>query len=170
MNGNEAEFQEAIRLIRKFFPESKAFISAEGGIDIYSFIRGMSICGLKEDYSCEHFGVPPGPNLGLHEKGGFLGSPSEILKRLLEHAEFSPSGRVIIIPDAVAQSAWSLTGLRPVVCDFKRVFERIEEMGDYLDSGSCDSIFVFESGEAIAVDHDNRVFWAKSKERMRKRQ
>jgi hypothetical protein len=156
----EPEIREAIRLINKFFPESKGFVTAQMGISIWNFVQAMKLGDFQEDYSCEPFGVPPGPALGLDKKGGFQGDDDIIFARLLSHAGFSPSGRCVIIPDAIGRG-WSTASLKPIICDQKMAGQRIAEL-DCLFNQSDDSLFIFESGEAMAVDHDHRFYWSTS--------
>ncbi len=166
-NGNDGqwnapEVMEALRLINKFFPESKGFLTNETGIGIWNFISAMKLAEFGADFSCEPYGVPPGPDLGLSQKGGLDGDVKAVFARLLDHAGFSPSGRCVIIPDALGYKGWSQENLKPIVCHHKMAAQRIDELEFCLFDHSHDSLFIFESGEALAVDHDNRVYWAKS--------
>jgi hypothetical protein len=162
-------YAEAVRLIHKFFPESRSVFLVESrkgrsriGIDF--FIEAMVFCGLKSDFS-SGVQIPPGPDLGLDKKGGFQGEYDEVLDRLLSHTNFSPSGRAVIIPDVTGQRAWSRCRETPFVCDCKMAGHRLVDLdSEHMFLGtSYDSLIVFESGEALAIDHDNRFFWAKSK-------
>ncbi|MEN7552006.1 hypothetical protein AAG747_29090 [Rapidithrix thailandica] len=164
-------FEEALRLIHKFFPESRSVFSKERGMDIYNFVAAMKFCDCKLDVSCDPFGIPSKPDLGLNKKGGFNGEYDIIFERLLNHANFLPSGRCVIIPDTINENAWSKHPVIPIVCDWKMAGQRIKELesGDLFRATSFDSLFVFESGEAMGVDHDNRFFWAKSKKRKYKK-
>lgn len=40
MNGSDPAFVEAARLVREFFPESKAFITSDIGLDWDAFLGG----------------------------------------------------------------------------------------------------------------------------------
>ena len=161
---NYEKFEEAIRLIHKFFPESKSNFSKEVGIGIYKFLESVRECNFYLDVSCDPFLIPPEPDLGLGKKGGFNGGIAEVLNRLLDHASFSPLGRCVIIPDVVPESAWHKYPQLPIICDSRKVPERIWELdsAEVFSNASYDSLFVFESGEAMGVDHDLRFFWAKS--------
>lgn len=155
------ETLEAVRLINKFFPESKGFINAEQGIQVYEFVRAMKLTNPQQDFSCDsHNTIPQNISPSLEDKGGFCGDAETILARLLEHSGFTPSGRCLIIPDALGKGS-SDVKYNPIVCDCKKLTERVEELDCMFDNMS-DSIFVFESGEAFVVDHDLRFFWAKS--------
>lgn len=154
------ETEEAIRLINKFFPESKGFVTNEKGLAIYEFVTSMKLGNFHSDFSCDSFGNPPGPDTGLFKRGGFEGDYKAIFERLLEHTGFTPRGRCVIVPDA-SGGGRSIQMINIIVCDHKRVGERLDEIDDIFD-GCADSIFVFESGEAMAVDHDLRFFWSKS--------
>lgn len=158
-----ADELEIVRLTNKFFPESKGYISNETGLSFWDFISAMKSGFFQCDYSCEPFGVPPGPDLGLSKKGGFQGDDQSIYSRLLEHANFHPDGRCIIVYDALGLKGWSTNYIRPIICSHKMVGQRIEEFDSFFDEYS-DSLFIFESGEAMAIDHDLRFFWSKSKQ------
>lgn len=163
---NDPEFIEAIRLANKFFPESRGYIHEDQGISIYKMIESMQIADFKSDYSCEHFVIPEGPDLGLNKIGGFEGENDEIYARLISHVGISPTGRVVVIPDALGKG-WSLEHLKPFVCDIKTLPVRLSEIDCFFDE-SHDRILVFESGEVICIDHDLRVFWACSRIRKSK--
>lgn len=161
---NYNKFQEALRLINKFFPETKGIFSKENGVNVHNFINSMRLCDLKLDVSCDPFGMPSEPNLGLNRKGGFRGEYDIIFERLLEHANFSPIGRCVLILDIIPKIHWSAYSILPIVCDSKKVSERINEFNssDFFMGTSFDTLFVYESGEAMLIDHDNRFYWAKS--------
>ena len=158
-------FAEAVRLIHKFFPESRSVFSVENGIELYRFIDAMAFCGSKSGFSYNRWRTPPRRDLGLDKKGGFYGEHDHVLDRLLQHAGFSPRGRVVIIPDIYSERGWLNCPETPFVCDHKMAGQRLVEADpkDLFDATSYDSLFVFESGEALAIDRDNRFFWAKSK-------
>lgn len=159
MRWNDSEFLQAIRLIRKFFPESKSFIREDKPLSNESLVAAMSIAELKMDFSCDDYGIPEGPDLGFRQFGGFEGSDVEIYQRILKHTGFLPKGRVVFVPDCVE---WSKEDKSPFVCHVDTLPIRIGEL-EYLFYDCNDSAFVYESGEAVVVDHDNRLFWAKSK-------
>jgi len=109
----------------------------------------------------------PGPDLGLRVSGGVSGTEYEVYQRLLAHTGFMPKGRVVVVPDMV----WSSTEERPpFVCDTETLLIRLHER-DATDQtclvfdGSSDSLFVYETGEVLLLDHDQRLFWAQSKVR-----
>ena len=149
-------------MVNKFFPESKGYVSKETGLDFGNFILAMKLGNFNCDYSCEVYGIPPGPDLGLAHKGGFDGEYGTVYLRLLEHANFHPEGRCIIVPDVLGFNYGSHTLEKPFICDQKMVGVRLEELDNFFDE-SCDILIVFESGEALAIDHDHRFFWSKSK-------
>jgi len=62
------QFEEAIRLIHKFFPESKSNFSKESGIGIYKFLESVKHCNYHLDVSCDPYLMPSEPDLGLGEK------------------------------------------------------------------------------------------------------
>jgi len=159
MKWNDPQFIEAIRLIRKFFPESKGYVYQGKPLSIESLISTMKLVDLKMDFSGDPIGIPEGPKLGFYESGGFNGSDDEIYKRILRHTKLSPSGRAVIVPDAVI---YSDENVQPFVCHSGSVPSRLREADNIFNNGN-DSLFVYESGEVLAVDHYNRLFWAKSK-------
>lgn len=156
---NDPDFVEAIRLINKFFPESVGYVNASAGISIYKMVESMEIADLNPASPFAPFVIPPGAESG--EIPGFEGGNEEIYLRLIEHAGFFPSGRAVVVPDALGKG-WSLENLRPFVCKVETLPLRLHELADFFD-GMHDSILVFESGEAICVDHDLRVFCAQSR-------
>ena len=163
MKGDDPEFQEAIRLIHKFFPEAKNWISAEVGLDWDAFLGAMQSADYTADYSCYPFRNPTDPDRGLAEQGGLDGRQSEVYLRLLKQAGWNPRGRVVVVPDALGRTGWSLEACPPFICTSERVPERLGEIEFF--HKSRDAMFVFESGEALLIDHDNRVHWARSRMR-----
>ena len=161
MNGNDPAFIEAVRLAKKFFPESKAFIAPNAGLDWDAFLGAMMNANYSADHSCYTFRNPSDPDLGLANKGGLDGDDADIYVRLLSHAELIPSGRAIVILDGIGAQGWSTEECLPFVCDSSTVPQRLHEITCF--GQSRDTIFVFESGEALLVDHDDRVHWARSK-------
>ncbi|KXX67852.1 hypothetical protein [Flammeovirga sp. SJP92] len=167
MNKYEA-YSESIRLIHKYFPESKSTFTKELGIGIYNFITSMKFCDFNLDLSCTHGGSVQ--EFELSEKGGFIGDNDKVYQRLLLHSGFKPEGRCVIIPDVVSENDWESYSVIPIICDSDMVGRRLLELEtdsnyEIFDGSSFDTLFVFESGEAMGVDHDNRFFWAKSKKR-----
>ena len=162
MDSSSPQTIEVCRLVRKFFPESKATIQLERRFGVYDLVTAMSWgSGYHADFSCEaspYLETPP--DLGLATRGGVWDDDGAIYLRLLEHAEFSPSGRVIIFPDD-----FPYDGREPFVCHSRTALDRIREF----ESATCffdncsDIMFVYESGEAMILDHDQRFFWSKSK-------
>ncbi|WP_342190232.1 hypothetical protein Pla52nx_004690 [Stieleria varia] len=159
MKGNDPAFVEAARLVKKFFPESTSFIS-EVGLDWDAFLGAMMTANYEADYSCCPFRNPTDPDLGLAQKGGLDGEEDEVYSRLLSHAEFTPSGRAVVILDAIGNEGWSTEQCPPFICASQAVPQRISEIACF--GQSRDTIFVFESGESLLVDHDERVHWARS--------
>jgi hypothetical protein len=161
MDGNHSSFVEAARLVRKFFPEAKSWTSPDIGLDWEVFLGAMMSAKYTADYSCYPCRNPTDPDLGLADKGGLEGSDRDVYLRLMSHAEMSPSGRAVVIPDAIGTKSWSADDCLPFVCDSQKVPERLQEVNCF--NHARDTVFVFESGEAILVDHDERVHWARSK-------
>ena len=160
MKGNDPEFLEAARLVRKFFPESSSFIPEGIGLDWDSFLGGMMTANYEADYSCYLFRNSTDPEQGLAQKGGLDGEEGEVYQRLLSHTKMTPSGRAVVILDAIGETGWSTEECPPLICASPTVPKRISEFACF--GQSRDTIFVFESGEALLVDHDNRVHWARS--------
>lgn len=158
MKWNDPQFIEAIRLIRKFFPECKGYIEEENPLSIEVITLAMRVVGCKTDFSEDPFSVNGDPNLGFREAGGFEGTDDEIYNRILKHTGISPIGRVVIVPDAVTQS---IENNLPFVCHSDSAPSRLSEIDNVFNNNN-DSLFVYESGEVFAVNHDNRLFWAKS--------
>ena len=75
---------------------------------------------------------------------------------------FAPVGRTVVVPDIMGKGGWTTEKVSPFVCAFETVGQRIQEFGFFFFEASRDKLFVFESGELILIDHDNRIFWAKS--------
>jgi hypothetical protein len=163
MTWDAPEFLEAIRLIRKFFPESQQFISEETGLDWDAFGGAMMAADYHSDYSGYPFRAPDSPDLGLASKGGLSGDDAEIYLRLLEHAGFAPTGRTVVVPDAFGVGS-SVEECLPFVCHSRTVAARLRETPSF-SLGMRDTLFVFESGEALLIDHDERVHWSKSQMR-----
>ena len=165
MNGNSAEFLEALRLIRQFFPEAKATLQSHIGVDFYAFLQAMQYTSLQQDSSCNVFrhsieSVGQWANLG-----GFSGTNVEIYTRLLAYTGFKPHGRVVVVPDALSIRSVSLDHCPPFICLAQTLPMRLSEASSNVTFGSShrDTLLVYESGEAIAIDHDDRLFWTKSK-------
>ncbi|MEM7557835.1 MAG: hypothetical protein AAF394_01805 [Planctomycetota bacterium] len=169
MASKTTDLYETRRLIRKFFPESRATVHLDRTTRVDDLVTAMSWTTYFEDFSCE--GAPylrSPPDLGLRNRGGVWDDDDAgIYQRLLAHTAFSPSGRVLMMPDDTGTS-----GRTPVVCHSTVATDRIREFPDsYSGDSQCkqffdnisDIIFVFESGEAMVLDHDQRFFWAKSK-------
>jgi len=160
---------EATRLVRKFFPESRATIQEGRRFGVYDLVTAMSWGNdYHADFSCEPIPYLENPHdLGLAKRGGVEDDDEVVYLRLLEHSGFSPSGRVIIFPDD-----FPAEGRVPFVCHSRTALDRIREFENnsqltslcrlFFD-GCSDIIFVYESGEAMVLDHDQRFFWAKSK-------
>lgn len=164
MKGNDPEFLAAARTIREIFPESKGHITDSVGLDPDAFLGAMQIAYYSADYSCCVFRLPTDPDLGLALKGGLHGSDFDVVIRLLTHAGISPRGQVVIIPDAIGRNNWSTEDRPPFICN-------MQELGLVFSQANCfrgtnDTILVFGSGEAILVDHDDRVHWARSKQNL----
>lgn len=160
--GTDVAFAEAERLVRKFFPESQAFLHTGVGLHWEAILGAMMAADYKADHSCDPFRSADAPNLGLAEKGGVEGNDSDVYRRLLEHTQLQPTGRAVVIPDGIGATGWSDEQCLPFVCDAACVPERLDE--ESCSDPSRDTIFVYESGEALMVDHDQRIHWARTKE------
>jgi hypothetical protein len=160
MRGDDPQFVEAARLVTKFFPESSGFIS-DIGLCWDAFVGAMMVANYAADHSCYPFRNPSDPDLGLATKGGLDGADEDVYARLMSHAGLAPFGRAVVILDAIGTDGWSAEECPPFVCDSRIVPQRLHEIICF--GQSRDTIFVFESGEALLVDHDERVHWARSK-------
>ena len=164
MYGNCAEFMEALRLIRQFFPEAKATLQSHTGVDFYAFLQAMQYTSLKQDSSCNVFRHSIEPVGQWANLGGFAGTDAEIYARLLAYTGFKPQGRVVVVPDALNTRTVSRENNLPFVCRAQTLSMRLSEVSSNTIFGNAhESLLVYESGEAIAIDHDDRLFWAKSK-------
>lgn len=181
MNNSKNEYDEACRLAFKFFPEASRICQKEKGLYWQDFLLAMNSADLSLDWSCDPYS--PGNCSSMREfheeykikseamfssTGGFEGTDEDIYCRLLEHIGLSPSGRVIVISEATSRDYWPQKGHFILICDSSRIPERFREMEDSPETKSCfisgdDALFVFESGSAILIDHDERIFWANSK-------
>lgn len=161
MQGDDPEFLEALRLIQKFFPESKSWLTEDVGLDWDSFVGAMQAADYAADYSCDAFRQPSAPVLGLSEQGGLQGRASEVFQRLLLHTGMKPAGRAVVVPDAIGHTGWSREECLPFICAAQTIPERLDEITFF--GQSRDSLFVFESGEALLIDHHERVHWARSR-------
>ena len=161
MRGDDPEFIEATRLALKFFPESRAFISSDTGLDWDPFLGAMMAANYNADYSCYPFRDPTDPDLGLASKGGLDGDAGDVYLRLLDHTSLAPNGRAIAVLDAIGRSGHSTEECRPFVSHSRTLPDRLKEIPCF--GQSRDTIFIFESGSAILIDHDDRVHWAQSR-------
>jgi hypothetical protein len=76
-----------------------------------------------------------------------------------------PQGRVVVVPDALNVNTISRENCLPFVCLAQTLPIRLSEPRSSDLFNNChDSLLVYESGEAIAIDHDERLFWARSKQ------
>lgn len=159
MKGSDPEYVEAIRLALKFFPEAKGFVSLATGLHWDAFLGAMKTAKLGEDYSCDplHNGSVID---SLASKGGLEGNEEEIYARLLKQANLQPQGRAVVIPDAIGYSDQSIENCRPFICHSRTVSKRLQEISCFATGRN--SIFIFESGAALLIDHDDRVYWAQS--------
>lgn len=165
MTGNDPEFLEALRLIRKFFPESRAYLTDERGLDWDAFGGAMQCGDFAFDNSCDHFRFQDSPVLEFEGLGGLDGTPDEVYQRILSLAGFAPSGRAVVVPDAIGFGGRSIEECRPFVCAAARLPERLREIPRFW-MDRHDTVIVFESGEAILVNHDDRLYWSRSRLRM----
>ena len=157
----DEEFCEPLRLIRKFFPESKARVTDFENLSVWDFLAAMEFVGLAVDFSYEPFGIPPGHRGDFAAKVDDRWNNEEVYRIVLEHTEFAPSGRVVILRgDRRASSNY-------IVCDSRAAASRLAELDGRLLSAGDDWLFVYESGEAFVIDHDNRLYWARSRGRDR---
>lgn len=162
MKGNDPEFVEALRLALKFFPESQSFLTSETGLDWDAFLGAMMVGNYSADYSCYPSREPSDPDFGFAAHGGFDRDDDVVYRDLLNHAGITPSGRAIVVLDAIGQTGQSTEDCPPFICHSRVVPERLTEIPCF---GQCrDVIFIFESGEALSVDHDDRIHWSTSRE------
>lgn len=161
MNGDDPEFVEATRFAIAFFPEARGFISTSTGMDWDSFLGAMMTADFHADYSCYPCRAETDPDLGLADRGGLDGNDDDIYIRLLNHTDIVPRGRAVVVLDAIGRTGWSMEDCRPFVCHSRTVPERLKEITCF--GQSRDIIFIFESGSAILIDHDDRVHWACSR-------
>ncbi len=161
MRGDDPEFVEATRLALKFFPESRAFLTSETGLDWDAFLGAMMAADYNADYSCYPFRESSDPDLGLASKGGLDGDDDVVYRRMLGHAGIAPQGRAIVVLDAIGQTGHSTEDCRPFVCHSRTVPARLNEIACF--GQSRDTIFIFECGMALLVDHDDRVHWSRSR-------
>jgi len=143
---------EGVRLTRKFFPESRAYIHTPFDLGLDSAFNILRLANPELQR------VLYDPNLEDYA----------LYNWIITTASFSPSGRAVVVPDC--QYAERV----PFICDAERVGERIDEgVTDHRPDGSTytsaifncgsDTFVVFESGEAFLADHHEGVFWARSK-------
>jgi len=163
MLGDDPEFIEAIRLAAKFFPESRCCLSPKTGFDWHIFLGAMMSAEYSADYSCDPLREPTDPDGGLARRGGLNGDDAEIYERLLQHTSIDPRGRAVVVPDGIGKTDFSVEECRPFVCHSHALPERLRESACF--GQARDVIFVFETGSAILVDHDDRVHWAHSRTR-----
>ena len=168
MNWDDPEYLEAIRLIRKFFPESKPIASTTLGLHWEPFLQAMGQCDCYHDTSCDPYCLETTAEMTLAQNGGTDGPEAEVYTRLLNHTGFSPTGRVVVIPETLHAGGWLLEERRPFVCHSRTLPERLADIDQhhperYLFTGCSDTLLVYESGEALLVNHDERFFWARSK-------
>ena len=143
---------EVVRLIHKFFPESRAFI--------------RSAADLRLDTAYEVLRCAD-PNLQRVLYDPKL-EDSELYDWIMKTTSFTPTGRAVVVPECQYAERF------PFVCDTKRIGERINEgVTDQTPGGSpyqsaifncgSDTFIVFESGEAFLADHHEGLCWARSK-------
>ena len=167
---------EARRLIEKFFPESVGLIPDGSVISFVGMLNAMDRAGLCFDASCDPFAslhfshiMRPEQDESFASRGGFSGASfGGVYERILDHTGISPSGRIVLIPDnhVTVGTPYCL------ICDVGRAVQRVEELEGrhvwHVFDGSNDTLIVYESGEAIAIDHDRRLWWATSRMRVRR--
>lgn len=149
------------RLALQFFPESKGFISQETGLHWEAFLGAMMSADYNADHSCYAFRNSSDPDLGLASKGGLEGDDDEIYCRLIAHAGLAPEGRAVVVLDAIGREDFSMEDCPPFVCDSRMVQDRLKDIACF--GQSRDTIFIFECGTALLVDHDDRVHWSRSR-------
>ena len=145
---------EIVRLVRKFFPESRALIRHPSDLQLDSAFEILRLA----DPSMER--VLFVSSLADADLGAWV----------LATASFSPNGRSVVVPDCGCPNRI------PFVCDVGRFLERIDEPvpEDWNDTeivsrphslfdGSSDTFVVFESGEAFLVDHEGGACWARTR-------
>lgn len=165
MKSSDPEVLEVTRLVLKFFPEARAYFQSNDAILWELFCGAMQTATFAMDDSCDPYSRSADPIRRFADTRGFDGDDEDIYLRLLAHTGINPKGRAVVMPDAIGASSWSHDIPRPFVCHSRTVPERLREIRVF-GSGN-NTLFVFESGEAILVDHDDRIYWARS--RMRRR-
>lgn len=161
MKESHPEPVELLRLVQTFFPEAKPYLQSGLGLEWDGFLGAMKLADYAADYSCDPFREPGSPDFGLARIGGFEGDDAAVYRRLLSHARLAPSGRVVVIPEGLTTNGGMSATCQPFVCAAESASDRLREhpcLGRALEM-----IFIFESGEALLVDHDYRVHWARSK-------
>jgi hypothetical protein len=113
------------------------------------------------DCSCDTARLASDPDLGFARTGGFEGSDDGIDARILAHVAFAPSGRAIVVPDAIGINGRSVEECPPFACDSHSASERLAEIHCF--DSSRNTVFVFESGESQLIDRDQRIHWARSR-------
>lgn len=165
MTGDCPEFVEAIRLTRDFFPEAKPYISLEQGFHWDNLWQALLDADAMTDFSCEFGCHQPEEHALVHKLyRPEVVSDDEIYAVLLEHTGFSPTGRVVVIPDASWRPGFTPQVRFPFVCSSQTVATRLREYDDLFFQGN-DTAFIFESGEVFLLNHDEKFIWAKSKRR-----
>lgn len=162
MNGDAPQLLEATRLALKFFPESTAFLSLETGLNWEAFLGAMMSADYHADYSCDPFRKASDPDLGLAASGGLKGADHKVYARLLKHTGLQPQGRAVVVPDAIGRRDWSTEPCLPLVCHCQRLPERLAETPCF--GPGRNTVILFENGQALLVDHDDRVHWATSRQ------
>lgn len=161
MKGDDPELLEATRLATKFFPQAKAFISNETGLAWESFLSAMMTADYHADYACDPYRRETDPDLGFTRCGGMDGTDDEVYSRLLNHTRLIPAGRAVVVPDAIGRGDWTTENCPPFICHSDRVAERLAETPCF--GSGRNTLFVFENGLALLIDHDERVHWARSR-------
>ena len=117
-------------------------------------------------YIMFHRGTRISIDTDLASHGGVWDDDSVIYQRLLDRAAFNPTGRVVILPEDC--STWDRN---PIIRDSATAIDRVREFSEnYLWDLHCpmffdndsDIVFVYELGETVVLDHDQRFFWGKS--------
>lgn len=162
------EYNNAILLIQEYFPEAKSQLRLNCGFDIYRFLDCMTKGDYGHDLTKSDSNESPFPSTQI-DYDIFQYETAEVFEKLFEILDYRPTGEIVFIPDALGlihenDKRILSNEFTPVIGNLDTVIEAIDNDDKwwFADFG-YDSIFVFESGEVIAFDHDGCMYWSKSK-------
>ncbi len=160
---DDGRYDESKRLILKFFPELTDWLGESSSISLDGFVMGCRSVGVQCDNSYVDSPNLPGTHAQLRSSEALEGSDEEIYLKILKYTGFSPSGRVVFIPDTDNfQNVY-----RPIICNSQTLPSRLREL-DANPNAPCffnsshDTVVVYETGQAWLLNHDNWLFWASS--------